>query len=393
MNIVEKIKERIVLPKSFYTIGIHNTLDSKHLDICHFEIKKQHIHLKENLSFKSDDKSELNNLNNLPCIILVTGKKVIYKQIDQNKSNPIGILFPNIAESDLVWEDFCEEENQRIITAIRKETLQQLLKLIPSHLPIIEVRIGFYAILNIAKRFDLSDKYFEKDNFPDIVLKYPDFNQCPVDVLILGEHVKMSSVPSFLLAINFFAEKYYRCNYEIIRKRREDWFYGKLTKILLHYGGSVLMLLLLVSFLVYSHYYSKNGMIKEDINNIEMHSQDIVSLKNSFDEKRKIVQRINGRYSQISKMINEIALATPKEVILSTLFYNPLKNKLKDGKKSQFYKNEFHISGKTKGYNNFDLFKNKLRNFDWVQKVDVDGYREINGSHVADFKIMLVIND
>jgi hypothetical protein len=162
----------------------------------------------------------------------------------------------------------------------------------------------------------------------------------------------------------------------------------RLFQIGLQWGLGFLLALLLVNFLLFSHYRSKtldsNGFIDP--------TQQASSLKQVRErvevKKKKLQVLLGSSNSRATDYLDQIAAGLPESILLDILTYQPLTRPIQQDKPISLGMNQIIISGQTNNKIEFSGWTSRLESMEWVQEVEIERY-EYTSSTVDNFSIKL----
>jgi Tfp pilus assembly protein PilN len=316
----------------------------------------------------------------LPYFIVVNTNQVIHKEVSGTDIVDEKLLhkaFPNTN-----WDDFYYEiwrlQSKSVIAITRKSYIRELVASYKNEKILVAgVSLGVgsaaeimqfsdqsqlatnHQLISIEKDHSIISEHSKEGTITYIINELQIENRqllafSGVLRLIRGETVNTGSVIAFSAALN--------------EHFQQESLFSKMLK-----GGVGLILaILLVNFLFFSHYYEAAQETEENV---------IVN-KTSIESFKKVKERITikeERYnaigrknvSQSSVVINEIASKVPEAIALTEMVFEPLDKKVKTGEKIQTEEGIILVKGVTLSNNAVTQWIEALENLHQIKKVNI----------------------
>lgn len=138
---------------------------------------------------------------------------------------------------------------------------------------------------------------------------------------------------------------------------------------------SILFLVLLINFVIFSSLHRKASSLNNEILVKSNQKSALLNIKNRVDRKTKLVNSIYAlSESKTSSLINYIGKSVPSKIQLTNLEFQPIKNSIKENKEIIVLNNKINVKGISKSNRLFTNWISDLELKDWVQKVVVLNY-------------------
>lgn len=401
MNFIEKID----LSRGNSAAGIHLFLRSNgewHLTSVVLIKRKKLIHLaNHHREMSTIEDIEKYLPANMPIILSIEGKGVIHKKVTITESaDPLQQVFPNARQDDFFLQSQSISENELIISIVRKNTLDEIVKsFIDKGYHVCHAILGPFSLNTLWESFDQQQNSYLIENYA-IVQQ----NGHIVELNIEGEKSRSltytignESIESDLLipysnAISYLLKNELELNYsvDICRTYREQFIYGRLIRLSSFSFLGVLFFMLLVNFILYDKYSKalnnaniqfKSGL--ELVNRID-------SLKAKLEFKEKLVAENGLLYkSRYSFYADRIAALVPNQIVLNRLDINPSSVKRKEDKELGFERNMIAIKGMCLSGFVLDNWINALKRESWIKQIEIIHYTQDSKNSPGDFFIQI----
>jgi Tfp pilus assembly protein PilN len=156
---------------------------------------------------------------------------------------------------------------------------------------------------------------------------------------------------------------------------------------------SILFLVLLINFVIFSSLRKKASSLNNEILVKSNQKNALLNIKNRVDKKTKLVNSIYALSdAKTSSLINYIGESVPSKLQLTKLEFQPIKNSIKENKEIIVLNNKINIKGISKSNKLFTNWISDLELKDWVQKVVVVNYGK-GKSTTAQFEFEITIKN
>ncbi len=228
---------------------------------------------------------------------------------------------------------------------------------------------------------DLNDQNLIKDSQPNNSLEK--LNILSEETIRANELLALSAALYAIYPTDLITPIHYTRENEVL----EDNTYKKRLYQLLWIGGSVLLLTLLFNFFLFNSLNNDNSQLVRQSDEYQSQIQIIKNYNNRLKEEQAVIKEnpwlINSRTSFYCDRIMSVK---PVAAQLSETSLFPIK----DEKDLTFINNEIKIIGQTKDNRSLNSWMNSLKQFDWVDFVEIEQLKESDqGINQFHLKIIL----
>ena len=265
--------------------------------------------------------------------------------------------FPAIRQSDYYFDFQSSEQN--IISIVRKKVLDDFLSLLPPEQKL-------FSSIRIGKSFQSIDTNKRKTS----------------DLKENSELLTASEVAGLPYASNVSS---------LEKEHRSLWLNERLFQFLKWFSLAFFLVALTVNF-----------MIGEGLRTEVMELELLESGNRQLTEKVDALRRENASISQMLeasnhsdrsriRLINEIILATGRDIRLEQLVYQELESQLEPNRQAMVDSNKVRIVGRSIGRNSFEPFVEKVGNISQVSDVDVIKAEE--SANGIEFELLISLDE
>jgi hypothetical protein len=162
----------------------------------------------------------------------------------------------------------------------------------------------------------------------------------------------------------------------------------RLFQMGLQWGLGFLLTLLLVNFMLFSHYRSKTLDADGFIDPAQQASL-LKQVRERVEVKENKLQALMGSSnSRATYYLDQIAEGLPESILLDVLTYQPLTRPIQEDKPISLAADHIIISGQTNNKMEFSGWTAKLESMEWVQEVEIERYEYTSGT-VNNFSLKL----
>lgn len=151
-----------------------------------------------------------------------------------------------------------------------------------------------------------------------------------------------------------------------------------------------LLVIFLINFLIYNHYFTKVENL-ETIGNTNVMQKQLLLTKDSIvaQKQKRFEDVIASSSSSSSYFIDRIAENIPTSILLDQLTYHPLLKKAKPNKPILFKERTIEIKGSTSRNEELSAWISELENLDFVQEVSIKNLEKEGRS--TDFSLTILL--
>ena len=309
-------------------------------------------------------------LAGLPVVLCINTKQVIHKEIEDTDASDKKLLhkaFPNISQNEFYFSIW-RRESSSVVAICRRSYATELLASLGKNINVIAIYIGITPVAGLAP-FGLPERLSTTSH--DLytgrqfgIVQPGSENKPPAN--INGLAIQSTAIIGFAGIVSFLFPSGITGNIVQDNDTREEaWLQRALFNLMLKSGAAVLLALLLVNFIVFSHYFDKVNALSEKVELDKAGLQGVVRLRERVKEKEALVRGISAIQSKVSPFVNDLVKDLPASVLLTSLEYHPLVRKLKEGEAMEIQDSIITINGAVKNVADFNAWterKQMLKN-------------------------------
>ncbi|MCK0159122.1 hypothetical protein [Allomuricauda sp. F6463D] len=156
----------------------------------------------------------------------------------------------------------------------------------------------------------------------------------------------------------------------------------------LQWGLSIMLGILLVNFLLFSHYRTKT-MASEEPKDPEQQARMAQKLQERiYTKENKIKALLGSSRTRTTYYMDRIGEGLPESILLDVLVYQPLTRPVQPDKTIRTAGNQISISGQTNDKVAFAKWTAQLESMEWVRNLEIERY-EYSSNTVDNFSIKI----
>lgn len=154
-----------------------------------------------------------------------------------------------------------------------------------------------------------------------------------------------------------------------------------------------LFVALLVNFLVFSSYQSKELAYSAELQVNEAKKKELTGLKDLVFRKRKLVESISSSSnSKVAWYFNEISASVPSSILLGNMVFQPLNGTMKENKRVRFKDKTIEVSGVSIYDKDFTKWIATLEKKTWIDEVGIVNYGRGKKTR-SSFDLIITVNE
>jgi len=327
--------------------------------------------------------------------------KVLKKQIahENEVSDELLVIkaFPNLDLNNFYYQ-ILKGKKESVVAITKKEYLDSyILQLQKKGVQVYSIALGVASLKSVSSflqgtiygfdfRITLKEGLYEGYS-----LSEPNKNEkYDINGLIVGNKylLSFSHILAHLMDIkpssNFM---------DLNRSLNEDLMNSKVFHFMLNTSLAFCLLLLLVNFLLFSHYNSVNESLKNNLNSNALEESSLLHLKKRVQEKEEKLKLLaNSKNSWTTLYFDELAKTVPHSIWLSNMAYQPLIAPVRENKLIQKSTKTLKVSGVTTDKEAFTLWLDKLESHKWIKTLEIVHYEYISSSS-TNFTFNIKLNE
>ena len=319
-----------------------------------------------------------------PVLLIINTKNSIGKVVERTFENPIDAAkycFPTIQINDFYIE-VSNFENSALVTVCRKEIINSIVATYQKeNISIVGFSLGnsfseilhAYFDLNQIKTSNATIAIDQKKAIASANLTTTE-NNTSYD--LKGLKISAPYVLGFGAILNFYTAQERVLNYKKYNLQLLNDFF---QKRLFFYGIRMSLFLLFSILLVNSYYFmeyqQKIGILEQEVQFSNGYDSQRNELKKTVQRKKEFVDNLTeNSNSKVSYYLDELAMDIPTSILLTSIQFQPLTKKIKEGHKIQFEEHKIIVSGTATKGKDFNNWMHVLEEKSWVKTSSVVDY-------------------
>jgi hypothetical protein len=309
----------------------------------------------------------------VPVCLVVNGRGVIHRTLDLKFDTDNKIILkqtlPDANPDDFyIQKSRMQRDDAVVVSIVRKNVVDSVIEDFSKlGCLLVGLSIGPFEIQNVLKLLPSKNSF----RYKNLLIQYnaqgllgfeTEQNEEQEKVMIENQEIVTDCIPSLAVGFTFLLGG--SCNFPqipLVDESCVEHSYKKKSDRLMKISLVVFFLLLLISYLLFDHFYKKAEDLRTDIQRQEQLIYKMNELNKSYSSKSKFLQQ-SGMLGQthISLYLDMIAQTIPTSITLDEINVNPPVNAA--GKKElRFSKNKIKISGTSKDSYEFNEWFKKLK--------------------------------
>ena len=363
--------------------GLHVRLNGENPQMDAAVVKKENTTIEKDATHSGlQDSKQLREVldTSLPICLSVDGKGVLHKTINASEAGPnpkidklIQLILPNAKASDFFHQIVKEDENEYIVSIIRKEALYQLNDDLNTRgFVVVQVSLGPFAARLLEQEEEEEEEVQKEENPAAGQVAYANAFQ-----YFLPQTLKIA------IKENEFTEY-------------DDEFIQKRIFTAMGWAGLVVFLgVLLINYFTFSALDVRNQELSHSVENYQDQLNYLEALEKRTQQREQFLQGAGwlSPDSKTSFYADRIAATVPREIRLSVLNIFPReKNKNRSEKRKWLYDGaRIAISGNSNRSTSVNEWMKQLENLAWVKKVELVNYTQKALRDRGEFEIHIMI--
>ncbi|TCD08612.1 hypothetical protein EZ449_12290 [Pedobacter frigidisoli] len=372
---------------------------------CRFSIVEKRGDKLELISSKQFEGNLVQMLEKLPrkfpVALSISGKGIVHRNLPINESaaaNNFGAAFPAVEVRDFYVQEFLAD--QAIVVSIaRKVAIDSLLeKFSQAGLNIICLSLGGMASHGIWEMSERDGNEIDMDGHHILLSdqgKFLSYHYSPKLEKIPTINVAKTAVPlAQMVAYGSTLQLFLHENMSIVKADVmivDDAFEKYVDTVHLKKMGLIYLIslfaLLLISFMAYNYYNSKNATLAERAGQRSNSSDHLASLQQNIAKNEQLLEHMNwnGGYNY-GFLLNEIGRGKPRQITLSSISFD----EAKAGEVKKSRSPEIQVSGLTDNLLAVNNWIFLLKETKWVKGVKLLRYQDHEED--GDYSFTFLIN-
>lgn len=343
--------------------------------------------------------------NKLPIALVLNARGLLHRKIEEsiNHQRLAASVLPN-ANSDDFYAQAVDIYQGKIGSVIRKEQLMEWVQpFLAAKFWLLDVRLGSFDVVQLLPFLRVENKIttsvheliVENKQLTDFQ-KNKNASLANNSTILLGdEYITMALLPAISAAFRVFIKApTNEIEADFLTTQQEDFKQFRIFQI----GGTavlaVFFVALLVNFLLFSNYNTKNQELNAQLIYQSTTLNKLDTLKQEYEQQKTFFNKNNlTQRSKTSFYADRIASTLPNDIQLTTLNIYPKIKKSgmeMEATLPEFEQNRIQIKGKTSSSIYYNDWKRSLNNLEWITNIEQIQYQEENG--FGEFEVVLVIS-
>jgi Tfp pilus assembly protein PilN len=371
--------KNILLGKQYIGIEFFSINHEEKIAFLQAEKKKDGLVIAKHNIFLNKEELLLEK-NNAPAVLVINNAQVLQKEIqgtDPNDKKLLHKAFPNLQLEEFYYEIW-RKGTISLISICRKSYVDELIVSLKDGFKIASVGLGLSPIGNmvafsIPSVINTNTHTIDLDSTENMVQSG---NMTPSVLDVNGLQISSHQLLGFAGILQLILQQgttgsIQELNTHILDNFNQGSFFEKTLKT----GIALLLCVLLVNFLFFSHYFDKAAEAEETVLLNKAGIGNIVKIKERIISKENALNSFTGNSgSRSTVLLNTIVKSIPTSILLSEIEYHPIEKKVKKEEPILSQDKFISISGNTISNEDFTL---------WVE--NLGGQPEIENVTIASF--------
>lgn len=356
----------------------------------------------------NDVKEILSVLPNEACVgLVISGRGILYRYVQENEGEDDSVVLnkvlPDANPDDYYLQRYSignvqDEEHNAVLSIVRRELTDSIISLFPDYF-IVGISIGPFIINNILPLLSIPDK--PSVAYHNILMNTNAEGICGYslrqdseeseELELSGQVFDSKFLPSLSMGFSFLMGG--DCNYpEVgsVSHHVEENRYRQKSIRVVRFFLPVAFALLLLSYLLFDHYYSKVNALESQIAVNEQLIDRLEELKESYDSKSKFLRQ-SGLLSETryAYFLDQFAKLVPSSITLDDVTINPQIKKSSLSKEISFERDVMMVSGSSLDSYIFNEWIKNLKDLKDFKEVSIVKYEYKESESMAIFVIRI----
>ena len=399
---IKAILQYFNLGSRFYGLEICHIGDSTYFFLLKVRQKKDELIIENEWQFENIQDTINAMESSFPIFLSFNTKGVLTKVA--NQSNQAGralahSLFPNMDEESLYFESYVIK-NQSSISIVRKDEINSYLDAFK------KAKLSIYSMALGLSSLEKTVPYIQEEEIftHSQVLSVSDdgnLNLSQRKEILSKEYVVngLEVSNTYILSLGailrgiFGTQKENTNLFESITQEKTEYRLQRNFKLILNSAISLLLSILLVNFVFFSHYHQKVADLREESS---VNENSILRLKQLKEQVASKESRLEKAWatsnSQVSHYLDEIAEKIPHSILLEEITYQPLDKPISPNKSIEYQTRLIMVLGMASDNLDFTDWIRTLEDLEWTQSVETLEY-DFQSATTSMFHLKIKIQD
>ncbi|MEM9075561.1 MAG: hypothetical protein AAGC43_00915 [Bacteroidota bacterium] len=365
--------------------------------------KKQELTIENQWSFTVLDELFEQLEKNVPLCLAINSNIVLSKNIHSNPSLKnhalISSAFPSLDFEKIYYHAY-PLRRHRFVSITRKDEIDGILeKLLAQNVPVLNVSLGLsplYPLIEYIQESEVKTSNhvldFKPEKQPVVLTKQESVAEQYYSINSI--QIKNTALLAFgAILMGLLQGEHIESNtLDLSNQLRNDYKEKRFLTLFMRFSLSIVLLVLLSNFLVFSEYSSKVNEMRQE----QMFSENSVDRLQQLKEdvalkETRLAKALINSNSRVSYYLDELGQSVPTTILLSNLTYQPLRKPVKKGNPIEYIEGTVNVSGITSNHKDFSNWIIHLENMEWIERIKTTEY-DYETSKSSFFKLLIVLN-
>ncbi len=333
--------------------------------------------------------------------LIINNEQVLTKSVvgKLDALKAVQTAFPNLNSNDFYYETY-QNETDTFISICRKDYVDSIIKQYEdANLNIIDFSLGNLIGTQLLPFVDEKELYtsnaflsINNNELIDIKSTEAEFQK---DYTINDLEINNNYVLGLAGILSYYTNQTFtqRSFIEKTAELKNKFTQIKTFDLGLKIGLAFIFTLLLVNFIIFTNYRDKINVLKSEIEVNENYKNNLLSLKEVVEKKKKIVDEITAsESSKVSLYLDKIGASIPSKILLNEMNYQPLLKNVKNGKEILYQAQQIIIKGKSFDGIAFSKWISFLEQKNWIDVVTLVKYGT-GKKTITEFQLKITLSE
>jgi len=329
--------------------------------------------------------------------LVVNNEQVLTKKVTNTHTTEerlVKAAFPNIALSDFYYKIYTNDQ-QAFIAISRKDYINDIIAQYQAQkISVVDFSLGS---LSLERLIALIDQGQINASNAQVTLNEQGITniekQAVQEETYTINELEVSNKHVLPLAgiIDYYAGGASTSNTQ--RQLQQEYVQKRFFNLGFKFVLGFLFVALLINFLVFSSYQSKELAYSAELQINEAKKKELTGLKDLVFRKRKLVESISSSSnSKVAWYFNEISASVPSSILLTDMTFQPVNGTIKENKRVRFKDKTIEISGVSIYDADFTKWIATLEKKTWIDEVGIVNYGRGKKTR-SSFDLIITLNE
>ena len=399
---IKAIQQYINLGTRFYGLEICQIDDSTYFFLLKVRQKKGELIVENEWQFENIQDTINTIESSIPIFLSFNTKGVLTKVANQSKQHGRALahsLFPNMDEESLYFESYTIKD-QSLISIVRKDEINSYLDTFKkAKLSIYSIALGLSGLEKVVP-FIQEEEIFTHSQ----ILSVSDNGNLSLSQKkeILSKKYAINGLEvsnTHILSLGGILHGLYGTQqqnsnlFQTITQEKTAYRLHRNFKLLLNSAIGLLLFILLINFVFFSHYHQKVARLQEES---AVNENGILRLKQLKERVASKESRLEKAWatsnSKVSHHLDEIAENIPHSILLEEITYQPLGKPISPTKSIEYETRLVMVLGMASDNLDFTNWIRDLEDVEWIQSVETLEY-DFQSATTSMFHLKIKVQD